>query len=215
MLGTSPPDDGLVIQSTQWSMIWVGNKYTSDLTQDNSPSHSIWITTFLAFIKISAKSSSNGTPTVEIKVTDIYGSQAPFMLPILPWIVEPPINLIGGIFNIETGLYTSILYFANRTTESWSAPSLKFFWVCLQGQFYWWIFHIIVLPQLCGFLVLRQNTTLLHHHWWPVPYQKLVLQKNRFATCVPHEVHYLLIQRIFAVHCNMKIPRAMPPTNTF
>ena len=43
------------------------------------------------------------------------------MLPVLPFLVGPPINITGGIITIGTGLSAPILYFVNRTTGWWSA----------------------------------------------------------------------------------------------
>ena len=56
-----------------------------------------------------------------IKATDISGSQAPFILHVLPCLVVPPINLTGGRFTTGTGLSSFILSSLNRTTGRWSA----------------------------------------------------------------------------------------------
>ena len=122
-MGNSYLDDGLVRQSTYWFTLWVVHTSTNNFTQDASLSHSIWMTTFLVFIPISSKYSSNGTPTMVIKDTDLYASQDPCMLPVLSWLVGPPINLTGGIFTTGTGLSAFIWSFVNRTTGWWSAPS--------------------------------------------------------------------------------------------
>ena len=37
----------------------------------------------------------------------------------------------------------------------------------------------------------------------------------RLATCVPREVHYPTIQRIFAFHCNMEVTWILIPTSNF
>ena len=116
ILGTSYPDDGLVSESTHWSKFWIGHNSPSDLTQDTSPLHSIWITTFLAFIPILAKTYSTGTPTVVITATNIYGYQSPCLMPVLSCVMGTHINLTGVIFATETNLSTSIFYFVNRTT---------------------------------------------------------------------------------------------------
>ena len=111
MLFTSSPDYGLVIQSTHWSTIWVDHTFPSDLTYYMSSSNSIWITTFLTFILILSKSSCTGTLTVEITDTNIYGSQAPCMLPVLACLVGAPIKFTVGRFSTRKGLSASILYF--------------------------------------------------------------------------------------------------------
>ena len=123
MLGTSYPGDGLVSQSTHWSTLWVDHNSPRDFTQDSSPSHSILIAPFLAFIKISDKAYYTGTPTMVITDTDIYGSQATIMMPVLACLVGAPINIAGGRFTTRTGLSTSIFSFVNRTTGRWSAHS--------------------------------------------------------------------------------------------
>ena len=84
MLGTSYTDDGLVIQSTHCSRIWVVHIYPSELTHYYLSPHSILITPFLTFITISSKASFTGTPTVVIKATNISGSQYPCMMPVIP-----------------------------------------------------------------------------------------------------------------------------------
>ena len=91
MLLKSFSDDGLVIQSTHWSTFWVRHIYSSEITEDSLPSQSILITTCMDFIKIPPKDSYNGIPTVVIKATNRSGSQAPCMMPVLPFFVGPPI----------------------------------------------------------------------------------------------------------------------------
>ena len=124
MLGVSSTDDGLVNQYTHSSTLWVGHNSPSNFTQNASPSHSIWITTFMALLPISAKASSTVTPTVVITSTYISGYQYPCMLPVITCLVGLPINLTGGVFTTGTGLCTYILYFVDRTTGRWSAISL-------------------------------------------------------------------------------------------
>ena len=116
MLGTSSPDDGLVSQYTYWSTLWVGHNSPSYFTQDDSTSHSIWITTFLVFIPISTKASSTGIPTGVITYTDIYGYQDTCMLHFLTWLVGTPINLTGGIITSVIGLSAPISSLVNRNT---------------------------------------------------------------------------------------------------
>ena len=67
---------------------------------------------------MSAKASSIGNPTVMIIANDISGSQDPCMIPVLPYLVGPPIKLTGEIFTTGTGLSVSTLSFVNRTTVS-------------------------------------------------------------------------------------------------
>ena len=66
-------------------------------------------------------------PPGVIKSPSIYnnlsGSHDLFMLPILPWLLGPRINLTDGIFATGKGLSASILHFVNSTTSIWSAPS--------------------------------------------------------------------------------------------
>ena len=45
------------------------------------------------------------------------------MIPVLPSLVAPPINLTGGRVTTGTGLSKSILSFVNRTTGWWSSIS--------------------------------------------------------------------------------------------
>ena len=52
--------------------------------------------------------------------TNIYGFQAPCVLPVINWFVGPPINFTCGRFSNITGLYISMISFANRTTGRWS-----------------------------------------------------------------------------------------------
>ena len=49
--------------------------------------------------------------------------------------------------------------------------------VCCQGNFCWYILHIIFLPQFCGFVVPWHHFTLPHHPCWSIPYYKLVLKQ--------------------------------------
>ena len=120
MLGTSSTDDGSVIQSTHWYTIWVGHNSPREFTQDALTPHYIWITTFMNFIPISPKASSNGTPTIVTKDTDIFGSQSTYMITVLPWLVGSPINLAGIRFTTGTDLSAYILSFVNITTDRWS-----------------------------------------------------------------------------------------------
>ena len=57
-----------------------------------------------------------------ITAIDISVSQDTYMLPVITFLVGPPINLTGGRFPTGTGLSTSILYILNSTTGWWSAP---------------------------------------------------------------------------------------------
>ena len=70
----------------------------------------------MAFIPISAKYSSNGTPIVLITATNLSGSQDPFKLPVLIYIVGPHINITGGRLTTGTGLSAFVFYFVNITT---------------------------------------------------------------------------------------------------
>ena len=119
------PGGGLVIQSDHWSTLSVDHTPPSHLTQDASPSHSIWIITFLDFIPISAKASSTGTPPVVIAATNPYLYQAPCVLLVITFLVVKPKNLTGGKFAIVTCLSSSIFSFVNRITGRWSANSFN------------------------------------------------------------------------------------------
>ena len=70
----------------------------------------------MAFIIISAKYSSNGTPIMLITAADLSGSQAPFKLLVLIYIVGSPINITGGRLTTGTGLSEFLFYFVNITT---------------------------------------------------------------------------------------------------
>ena len=120
VFGNSSTSGGLVIQYTHWSTIWVCRTSPSEPTQDTFYSHSKWITISLDLISISSISSSTGTPTVVIIATNLSVSWAPFVLPVIPWFLGPPINLISGRFTTVTCLFASVLYFVNRTTGIWS-----------------------------------------------------------------------------------------------
>ena len=119
-MGNYYTDDGLDIP--YWFTLWVSHTSPSDLTQDASPSKSIWVNKFLAFIKISVKASFTVTPTVVITTTNIYRSEATCILIFLPWLVGIHINLTGGIFTTGTDLSSSILSFVNINTVRWSDP---------------------------------------------------------------------------------------------
>ena len=123
MLGTSSTDDELISQYIHWSTILDVNTSPSDLTQDTLPPQSIWITTFLDFIKISAKSSSTGKPPCGDHIYLSSDSQDPYRLPFISRFVGPHINLTGGIFTTLTRLSTSIIYFVNRITDRWASLS--------------------------------------------------------------------------------------------
>ena len=58
-----------------------------------------------------------------ITSTNVYGSQDPWVRPVLPWLLGAPVNLTGWIFTTGTGLLASIFSFVNRTTDRWSAIS--------------------------------------------------------------------------------------------
>ena len=132
MLGNFSTDGGLVSQSTHWSTLWFDHTYPCELTHDDSPSNSVWITIFMEFIPISSKASSTGTPTVVIISTNISGSQDTCMLSILNYFVGPPINLTCGRFTIGIGLSAYILSFLNTSTLRWSTPSFPMLIVLLR-----------------------------------------------------------------------------------
>ena len=72
---------------------------------------------------MSNNSSSTGTPTAVTNATDISGSHAFLMFPVLTYLEWPLINLTGGGFTTRTGLSESMFYFVNITTGWWSASS--------------------------------------------------------------------------------------------
>ena len=78
----------------------------------------------MVFVPIFDKSSSTGIHTVVITANGISESHDPFVLPVLPYHVGTPINLIGERITIGTGLSAPILFFVNRTTGWWSALSI-------------------------------------------------------------------------------------------
>ena len=69
------------------------------------------------------KASSTVTPTMVITATNISGSQYIYMFPVIFWFSGPPLKLTGGRFTTGIDLSTSVLYFVNRKTGIWSAPS--------------------------------------------------------------------------------------------
>ena len=109
MMGTSSPYCGLAIKYTHWPTLLVVNTFPIDLTQDASPIYPILTNTFLYFIPISSKASYTGTPTV-ITATNIYGSQASFIMTVIPLLMGPPLNLTGGIFTTGTVLSASVIF---------------------------------------------------------------------------------------------------------
>ena len=72
---------------------------------------------------MSETASSTGTPTTVATYTDISGPQASCMLPVLPFLMGPHMNFIGGLFLTKIGLSVSKLSFLNMTTGRWSATS--------------------------------------------------------------------------------------------
>ena len=70
---------------------------------------------------MSETASSTGTPTTVATYTDISGPQASCMLPVLPFLMGPHMNFIGGLFLTKIGLSVSKLSFFNMTTGRWSA----------------------------------------------------------------------------------------------
>ena len=71
---------------------------------------------------MSYKASSTGIPTWFTNATDLYGSHATWMLPVIHWFEGTPINLTGGRFTTGTGLSASMFCFLNRTTGWCSTP---------------------------------------------------------------------------------------------
>ena len=116
ILGTSSPDGGSVRQYTHLFTLLFDHPSPSDLTHNHFTSHSLLIITFIYYITISYKTSSTGTPTVEIKATNLSVYQAPCMFSFIPCFVRLPINLTGDRFITGTGLYAYMIFFVNRTT---------------------------------------------------------------------------------------------------
>ena len=123
MLGNSYSGAGLVSHSNHCSTLWVLHPYSIEFIHYSSPPHYKWITALLAFIPISDNASYTGTPTDIITATNLSGSHTTWMFNVLPCFEGPHINLTGGRFTTITGLSASMLYFVNRTTGWWSAPS--------------------------------------------------------------------------------------------
>ena len=130
-----------------------------DLTQDSLPYHSIWITKFLSFIKISPKSFSTGTPTVVNIDINIYVYQSPLMLINNQLFICPPINLNFWRLPTVISLYSYIPYFVNSTTGWWSITyftnieyaakdtSVNIFYTSLSIQDdVFWLYHVIIPP---------------------------------------------------------------------
>ena len=115
MMGTSSPDDLIVIQSNHWYTLWYVHTSHSDFTQYALTSHYIWITTFLPFIPISEKSSSTDTPTVVITDTNISGSHSLWMLPVTTYLLVPHKKFNYIIF--PTGIV-----FMHPWSPLWTSP---------------------------------------------------------------------------------------------
>ena len=64
-----------------------------------------------------------GTPTSVTNATDISGYQSPLNMLVLTLFLVPPENFNGWRFLTKVGLYVYKIYFVNRTTGIWSAPS--------------------------------------------------------------------------------------------
>ena len=213
MLGTSSIYGGLFRKSTHWYTLWIWHTSTGDLTQYAFPYHYKWITTFMDFIPIYAKSSSTDTPTVVITATNISGYQDPCMFPVLPWFVVMPINFTGGIFTTGTGLSASMLYFVNRTTGRWSVPYVANYDCDSKDTFLMHYPHhcLSTIMWLCCIATSYRTITSSF-------LDGVILQIStatiRIAACVPCGVHYPLVQRFFAVHCNQISEWTLPPTST-
>ena len=116
MLGTSSSGSGLVVHSTHWSTLWVLHTYSGDFIQVSSQSYYNQITDILVFIPMSGNASSSGTPMAFTTATDISGSQALWMFPVLPCFVVPPVNLNGGIIPTKKCLSVSKTFCVNSNT---------------------------------------------------------------------------------------------------
>ena len=213
ILGTSSPDCGLVIQSTHWYTLWVGHDYPSDLTHYASPSHYIWITTFMAFIPISTKSSSTGTPTVAIIDTNIYGSQAPCMLPILPWLVRTHINFKVGIFTTGIVLSASILSFVNRPTGRWSSTSLN---ISDCDTKYTYVDALSASLSLHDYMALLYRDSISHSH--KIFYGRFHIN-NWYCTNLDIQMCTTCVKlasdsKRIVVDYNLTVPVIMSPINT-
>ena len=107
--------------STLWSILWVCHPSSIEFIHSSSQSYSKRITDILVLIVMYNNSSSTGTPTSVTTYIDLYGSQGPYILPVLLCLVGPPINFTGGRFTTGTDLSVFIFFFLNRTTGRWSA----------------------------------------------------------------------------------------------
>ena len=212
MLGTSSTDYGLVSQSTHWYNLWVDHTSPSNFTQDASPLHSIWITTFLVLITIPIKASSTGIHTMVITDTNISGSQYPCMLTFLTCLVGPPIKLTDGRITTGIGLYESIWSFMNITT-GWCTAIYFTIAECADKD--------TSVDELSMSLSLHDsvdfciNTSC--HTTAPSFLAGAILWIGTaiiwLATCVPRQVHLPTTQRFFSFHWNRTVPWTIIPTN--
>ena len=117
----------------------------------------------------------------------------------------PPIKLIGERITTGTGLSAPILSFVNKTTGYWSANSFTMAECAAKNTSVDALSTSLYLHNSVAFFIATECHT---------PKSSVVdgeiLQFSTaiiwLATCAPREVHYLLIQRIFEVHCNMTVP---------
>ena len=205
MLGTSYSGADLVSHFTHLSSLWVRHPSTTAFIHNFSQLHFKLITTLLALIPLSKKSSDTGTPTMVITATDFYGSQDPCILNFISCFVGPHIELIDGRFITETGLSASMLYFVNSNTGRWSDTFLPMMSVLPRtillinfphnspSTILWFLniatsYHTPTSSVMAGTISRIGNATI-----W-------------ISTCVPCELHKPLTKRIFAVHYNLTVP---------
>ena len=214
MLGTYSPGNGLVIQYTHYSTLWVGHTSPSDFTQYASPSHSIRITPFLVLIPIPAKAYYYDIPTVLITNTDLSGSQDLCMFPIILCLVVPPIKLTSGIITTGTGSSASILSFVNIITVWWSDISFTIAERDAKAN------YVMNYPCHCPSTILWLCCIVTACHTPTKSFLsgdilRIGTEIIQLTICVPHEVHYHLIQRIVSIHCNLTVMLILIPTSTF
>ena len=122
-LGTSFYGAVLVRHSTHWSTLWVHHTYSSEFIQSSSKSNYKWMAALQEFIQMSNNYSYAVTPMSVTTDTDLSGSYAHWMVPIIPWFVVSPAKLNSGIFTTTIVFFAYKIYILNRTTGRWSAPS--------------------------------------------------------------------------------------------
>ena len=131
-------------------------------------------------MQISTKDLSYGTPTSVNTDTNIYGYQTSWIIPILPFFVEPPTNLNVGVFTTRVGFMRPLSPFGVEPIES--DPSLFLTVISyLPRTFLLMNFKHHFSPSFCGLFIPWHNFTLLYHYLWLITYHKLVFDNRSWC----------------------------------